>query len=113
MALEARSLREDLEAVDRSLEGLDWGLRRRVRLLLGHVTAQRIALHGSSGTLAVGVAKLSSAARVDIAMVPPPGDDPWHDLVNSHIDHLAVRWGLDRRTPGGAWFELGPEPETT
>ena len=113
MALEARSLREDLEAVDRLLEGLDWGLRRRIRLLLGHVAAQRIALGGSSAALTIEIAKLSSAARVDVSMVPPPHDDPWHDLVDDHIEHLAVRWGLDRRTPGGAWFEIDVEAEPT
>ena len=123
MALEARSLRRDLEAVDGLLDDLDWGLRRRVRLLLGHVTAQQLALRGSSGTLAIGIAKLSSTARVDIAMLPPPGDDPWHDLVDPHIEHLAAplgprppgsRRGLVRARPGaGAGMTPTDAPEAS
>jgi hypothetical protein len=110
VALDTRTLRRDLEAVEDRLESLDWGLRRQVRLLLGHVAAQRIGLHGPSGAFRVEVAKLSSGARVDISMAPPR-DDAWSELVDPHVEHLAVRWGLDRRRPGGAWFEIGTAAE--
>jgi hypothetical protein len=108
MALQPRRLRKELHALEAQLGSLGAGDKRSVRLLVGHLSAIWIGTHGvSHRELVVEVALGPSTVRVDLVVEPamPDGED-WDSLVTPAALDLVARWGLDRRRPSGAWFEV-------
>jgi hypothetical protein len=107
IALEPREFRERLAGFENALEGLDLDVRRQVRLLVGHLMAQWLALEGPFRTMVLTVEVLPTSVRVDLAAKPEiTRHSFWDSLVTPHVEDLVMAWGIDRRRSSGAWFEI-------
>ena len=106
IALEPRRFPGQLLTLERLLGELDPEVRREIRVLAGQLIARWLSLEGPVGSVIVRVSVFSSEVRVDVSAEPTIHDYGfWETLVTPHIEGLASRWGIDRRTPG-VFFEL-------
>ena len=108
MALQPQRLRRELRALDAQLGSLRAADRRAVHHLVGQLAAMWMGMHGvSHRELFVDVAAGPSMVRVDLVVEPEMAHaEDWDSLVTSAALDLVAEWGLDRRRPSGAWFEL-------
>ena len=106
IALEPRRFQDELLAFEGLLRSLDSEVRRPIRVLLGQLLAQWLALEGPVGSMMVRVSVFPSRIRVDVSGEPGGrGYAFWESLVAPHIEALASHWGMDRRS-AGVWFEI-------
>jgi len=97
-------MRELLAEVDTALAGRDALLRRRVRLLVGEIIG-RLVDRCPQASVRLDLELKADSVRIDIA--ESNGDcDIWEVLDDVVFTDLTLGWGRDRRSGGGAWFEV-------
>jgi hypothetical protein len=101
-----RVLRETLEALAALLEVCEPRVRRRALLMFGELVAGWQA-RVSGEPIAAEIEFLPDALRMSFrsseSTLTP---EEWDVLVSATVNDLADEWGIDRRTPGSAWFEF-------
>ena len=81
-------------------------MRRRALLMFGELVAgwqTRFSGEPISAEIEFLPDALRMSFRSSESTLTP---DEWDELVSATVNDLADEWGIDRRTPGSAWFEF-------
>jgi hypothetical protein len=106
LRLDPRELRRNLEQLDRTLDGMDPFLRRRVLLVLGELVAVWQKDHAGR-TVDLQLEVLSGAVLLEIT--DPEREiraSDWEALVSPVVRDLVDRWGTGCRAGDGVWVEF-------
>ena len=101
-----RRLRTLLDEVEAALGPGDALLQRNVRLLVGEIVA-RLTVACPDVAVRLGLEVMADSVRVEIASDGAPCEF-WSGLDDALFSDLTSSWGRDRRSGGGAWFEIRP-----
>lgn len=103
---DSRELRRILAELEHLLEGSEARVRRRVRLMFGELVAGWHPLVGPQA-LIVTLEVLPHSARLTASAEGRAlTESEWNTLVMPIVLEFVDAWGIDRRRPGGAWFEF-------
>lgn len=99
-----RRLRALLDEVEAALGPGDALLQRNVRLLVGEIVA-RLTVACPDVAVRLALEVMADSVRVEIASDGAPCEF-WSGLDDALFSDLTSAWGRDRRSVGGAWFEI-------